>query len=51
MTVIINPCRGEKKRSVRATVGFRKKLMIPDSKIPECPEFEFKSKTGKCVYE
>ena len=27
--------------------GFRKKLMIPNSKIPKCPEFEVKSKIEK----
>ena len=26
--------------------GFRKKLMIPDSEITECPEHEVKSKIG-----
>ena len=27
--------------------GFRKKLIIPDSEIPKCPESEVKSKIGK----
>ena len=36
-----------KKRGIRAMDGFRKKLMIPDSEIPKCPEFEVKSKIGK----
>ena len=40
-------CRGENTRGVRAIDGFRKKLMIPDSQIPKCPEFEAKSKIGK----
>ena len=40
MTTIIKPCRGEKKRGIRAIDGFRKRLMIPDSEIPKCPEFE-----------
>ena len=31
-----------KKRGIRVIDGFRKKLMIPDSEIPECPEFEVK---------
>ena len=31
MTTIIKRCRGEKKRSIRAIDGVRKKLMIPDS--------------------
>ena len=47
MTIIIKRCRGEKKRGIRAIDGFRKKLMIPDSEIPTCPEFEIKSKIGK----
>ena len=28
-------------------MDLEKKLMIPDSEIPKCPEFEVKSKTGK----
>ena len=47
MTTIIKRCRGEKKRGIRAIDGFRKKLIMPDSKIPECPDFEVKSKIGK----
>ena len=47
MTTIIKRCRGEKKRGIRAIDRFRKKLMIPDSEIPKCPEFEVKSKIGK----
>ena len=47
MTIIIKRCRGEKKRGIRAIDGFRKKLMIPDSEIPVCPEFEVKSKIVK----
>ena len=47
MTTIIKRCRGKKKRGTRAIDGFRKKLMIPDSEIPACPEFEVKSKLGK----
>ena len=42
MTTIIKQCRGEKTRRVRAIDGFRNKLMIPDSQIPKCPEFEVK---------
>ena len=38
---------GVKKRGIRAIDEFRKKLMIPDSEIPKCPEFEVKSKIGK----
>ena len=47
MTTIIKRCRGEKTRGIRAIDGFRKKIMIPDSEIPKCPEFEVKSKIGK----
>ena len=46
MTTIIKHCRGEKKRGIRAIDGFRKKLIIPDSEIPKCPEFEVKLKIG-----
>ena len=38
---------GEKTRSTRTIDVFRNKLMIPDSEIPKCPEFEVKSKIGK----
>ena len=47
MATIIKQCRGEKTRGIRAIDGFRNKLMIPDSEIPKCPEFEVKSKIGK----
>ena len=47
MTTIIKRCRGEKTRGIRVIDGFRKKLMIPDSEIPKCPEFDVKSKIGK----
>ena len=47
VTTIIKHCRGEKTRGIRAIDGFRNKLMIPDSEIPKCPEFEAKSKIGK----
>ena len=46
MTTVIKRCRGEKKRGERKIVGFRKKLMIPESEISECPELEVKSKIG-----
>ena len=36
MTTVIKRCRGEKIRGIRAIDGFRKKLMIPGSKIPKC---------------
>ena len=39
-------CRGVKKRGMRAIDGFRKKLMIPDFEISECPEYEVKLKIG-----
>ena len=44
ITAIIKCSRGEKKRGVRPIDRFRKKLMIPNSEFPECPEFEVKSK-------
>ena len=47
MTTIIKRYRGEKTRGIRAIDGFRNKLIIPDSEIPKCPEFEFKSKREK----
>ena len=47
MTTVIKRCRGEKTRGIRAIDGFRNKLMIPDSEIPKCSEFEAKSKIGK----
>ena len=42
MTTIIKRSKGEKQRDIRAIDGFRNKLMIPDSEIPKCPEFEVK---------
>ena len=36
-----------KKRGIKAIDGFRNQLMIPNSEIPKCPEFEVKSKIGK----
>ena len=47
MTTVIKRCRGEEARDIRAIGGFRKKVMIPDSEIPKCPEFEVKLKIGK----
>ena len=38
--------QGWKKRGERKIDGFRKKLMIPESQISGCPEFEVKSKIG-----
>ena len=34
-------------RGIRAIDGFRNKLIIANSKIPKCPEFEVKSEIGK----
>ena len=36
----------KKKRGKRKIDGFREQLMIPESKIPECPERKVKSKIG-----
>ena len=47
ITTVIKRCTGEKTRSTRTIDVFRNKLMIPDSEIPKCPEFEVKSKIGK----
>ena len=47
MKTVIKRSRGEKKRCIREIDGFRKKLMIPDSEIPKCLEFEVKSKIGQ----
>ena len=47
MTTIIKWCRGEKTRGIRAIDLFRNKLMIPNSEISKCPEFEVKPKIGK----
>ena len=49
MTTIIKRFRGEKTRGTRGIGEFRKKLMIPDSEILKCPEFEAKSKIGKIL--
>ena len=45
MTTVIKDCRVEK-RGKRKIDGFRKKLIIPESEIPECPEHKVKSKIG-----
>ena len=49
MTTVIKRCRGEKTRGIRAIDGFRNKLMIPDSEIPKCPEFEVKLRFMKLI--
>ena len=46
ITNIINHCRGEKKRGIKATDGFRKKLFIPDHEISVSIEHKEKSKIG-----
>ena len=38
----IKRCRAENKRRKRKIDGFRKRLMIPKSEFPECPEHEIK---------
>ena len=43
---IIKRCRVKKKRGIRAIDGFTKKIMIPDSEISVCSEFQVKSKIG-----
>ena len=50
MTTIIKCCRGKKKKGIRAIDEFRKKLMIPYSEIPVCPESS-QIKNRKIVYE
>ena len=47
MTTVIKQCRGGETRGIKAIDRFRNKLMILDSEIPKCPEFEAKSKIGK----
>ena len=47
MTTVIKRFRREKTRGIRAIDGFRNKLMIRDSEIPKCSEFEVKSKIGE----
>ena len=46
MTTVVKRCRGEQKRGKRKIDAFRRKLMVPDSEITECPEYEVKSKSG-----
>ena len=42
MTIVINGAGLKKKWGERNINGFRKTLMIPESEISECPEFEVK---------
>ena len=44
--LLLNVAGVKKRRSERKIYGFRKKLMIPESEIPECPEHEVKWKIG-----
>ena len=46
MSTVIKRCRGEKKRGERKIDAFRRKSIIPDSEIAECPEYEVRSKIG-----
>ena len=46
MTTVIKRCSGEEKRGERKIDGFRKILMIPESEISKCPEYNVKSKIG-----
>ena len=46
MTTVIKLFRDEKKRGERKINAFRRKLMIPDSEIAECPEYKVKAKIG-----
>ena len=39
----------EVKKKGKKIDGFRKKLMIPESEIEECPKFEAKSKIGNIL--
>ena len=43
MTLVINYCRGDKKRRKKID-GFRKKLKIPQSEISESSQYDVKSK-------
>ena len=45
MATVIKCCRGEK-RGKRKIDAVRRKLMIPDSEITECPQYKVKSKIG-----
>ena len=46
MSTVIKHCRGEKKEAKEKQIDLEKKLMIPESQIPDCPEHEVKSKLG-----
>ena len=44
--LLLNVSEVKEKKDERKINGVRKKLMIPESKIPECPEYKVKSKIG-----
>ena len=46
MTTFIKLYRDKKKRGERKIDAVRRKLMIPDSEITECPQYKVKSKIG-----
>ena len=49
MTTIIKHSTGEKQRGQRKIYSFRKKLMILESEISECPETEVISSIGNIL--
>ena len=50
MTIVVKRCRREKKNRGERKIGtFRRKLIIPDSEIAECPEYEVKAKIGNIL--
>ena len=46
MTTVIKRCRDEKKEAKEKQIDSEKKLLIPESEISECLEYEVKSKIG-----
>ena len=47
MTTVIKRCRGEKTKGIRAIDGFKNKLMIPDSEIPNLQNLKLNQKKEK----
>ena len=45
--LLLNDVEEKKEEVWEQLMDLEKKLMIPDSEIPKCPEFEVKSKIGK----
>ena len=45
--LLLNDVEEKKQEVWEQLMDLEKKLMIPDSEIPKCPEFEVKSKIGK----